>query len=176
MRFEFDCEKDDANRGKHGVSLSFGARVFEDADYLLIPTFREADREDRYKVIGIVDGKFWTAVHSVMAIQCVSFRSGEATMAKKSSILLEADPGDTEDFPVDRAALDRAHMGRRIRRLRKRLGLPQEGFAERYGIPLSAICQYEIARTMPPPAVRAYLTVIEREPEMAARALHPDAA
>ena len=32
MRFEFDPEKDDANRGKHGVSLSFGARVFEDAD------------------------------------------------------------------------------------------------------------------------------------------------
>jgi DNA-binding transcriptional regulator YiaG len=62
------------------------------------------------------------------------------------------------------------------RRLRSRLGLTQEGFAERYGIPLSAIRQYEIARTMPPPAVRAYLTVIEREPEMAARALHPDAA
>jgi putative transcriptional regulator len=97
-------------------------------------------------------------------------------MAKKSRIVLEADPGDPEDFPVDRAALDRAHMGRRIRRLRKRLGLTQEGFADRYGIPLSAIRQYEIARTMPPPAVRAYLTVIEREPEMAARALHPDAA
>ena len=97
-------------------------------------------------------------------------------MAKKSSILLEADPGDPEDFPVDRAALDRAHMGRRIRRLRNSLGLTQEGFAERYGIPLSAIRQYEIARTMPPPAVRAYLTVIEREPEMAARALHPAAA
>jgi putative transcriptional regulator len=97
-------------------------------------------------------------------------------MAKKSSILLEADPGDPEDFPVDGAALDRAHMGRRIRRLRNRLGLTQEGFAGRYGIPLSAIRQYEIARTMPPPAVRAYLTVIEREPEMAARALPPDAA
>jgi putative transcriptional regulator len=97
-------------------------------------------------------------------------------MAKKSSIVLEADPGDHEDFPVDRAALDRAHIGRRIRGLRDRLGLTQEGFAGRYGIPLSAIRQYEIARTMPPPAVRAYLTVIEREPEMAARALHPDAA
>jgi hypothetical protein len=46
-------------------------------------------------------------------------------MAKKSSILLEADPGDTEDFPVDRAALDRAHMGQRIRRLRNRLGSPR---------------------------------------------------
>jgi putative transcriptional regulator len=85
--------------------------------------------------------------------------------------VLEADPSDSEDFPVDQAALDRAH-----RRLRNRLGLTQEAFAERYGIPLSAIRQYEIARTMPPPAVRAYLTVIEREPEMAARALHPDAA
>jgi uncharacterized protein len=63
MRFEFDPEKDDANRGKHGVSLSFGARVFQDADYLLIPTFREEDGEDRYKVIGMVDGTFWTAVH-----------------------------------------------------------------------------------------------------------------
>jgi hypothetical protein len=52
----------------------------------------------------------------------------------------------------------------------------KEAFAERYGILLSAIRQYEIARTIPPPAVRAYLTVIEREPEMAARALHPDAA
>ncbi len=83
-------------------------------------------------------------------------------MAKKSSILLEADPGDPEDFLADRAALDRAHIGRRIRRLRNRLGLTHEGFAERYGIPLSAIRQYEIARTTPPSAVRAYLTVIER--------------
>ena len=29
----------------------------------LIPTFRAEDGEDRYKVIGMVDGKFWTAVH-----------------------------------------------------------------------------------------------------------------
>src|ERR1700679_2194312 len=113
---------------------------------------------------------------SVMAIRCVSFRSGEATMAKKSSILLEADPGDPEDFPVDCAALDRAHMGRRIRRLRNRLGLTQEGFAERYGIPLSAIRQYETARPMPPPAGRPSLTVIEREPEMAAREIPHDGA
>jgi putative transcriptional regulator len=97
-------------------------------------------------------------------------------VAKRSSIVLEADPGDPEDFPVDQVALDRAHMARRIRRLRGRLGLTQKGFAERYGIPLSAIRRYEIARTLPPPAVRAYLTVIEREPEMTARALRHDAA
>jgi uncharacterized protein len=32
------------------------------AHYLVIPTFREKDGEDRYKVIGMVDGKLWTAV------------------------------------------------------------------------------------------------------------------
>ena len=50
--------------GKHVVLLSFGARLFEDTEYLLIPTFREEDGEDRYKVIGMVDGKFWAAVHA----------------------------------------------------------------------------------------------------------------
>ena len=87
-------EKDSANRGKHGVSLSFGfgARVFEDADYLLIPTFREEDGEDRYKVIGMVDGSSGRRCMSVMAIQCVSFRSGKAKMAKKSCILPGAGP------------------------------------------------------------------------------------
>ena len=60
-------------------------------------------------------------------------------------------------------------MGRRIRRLRNRLGLTQEGFAERYGIPLTRFASTR-STDMPPPAVRAYLTVIEREPEMAARA------
>lgn len=97
-------------------------------------------------------------------------------MARKGNIVLEADASDAEDFPVDQATLDRAQMARRIRRLRHGLGLTQARFAERYGIPESAIRQYEIARTMPPPAVRAYLTVIEREPEMTARALHPEAA
>lgn len=63
MWFEFDPEKDGANRDRHGVPLAFGARVFEDADHLLIPTFREEDGEDRYKVMGMVDGKLWTAVH-----------------------------------------------------------------------------------------------------------------
>jgi uncharacterized DUF497 family protein len=65
MRFGFDPRKDAANRRKHGVPLSFGARIFDDANYLLIPTFREQDGEDRYKVVGAVDGALWTAVHII---------------------------------------------------------------------------------------------------------------
>ena len=40
-----------------------------------------------------------------------------------------------------------------------------------YRVPLANLRQYEIARHMPPPAVRAYLKVIAEEPEVIARAL-----
>lgn len=63
MDFEFDAAKDAANRERHGLALEFGARIFEDRDHLILPTIREADEEERYKVIGRVDGKLYTAVH-----------------------------------------------------------------------------------------------------------------
>jgi putative transcriptional regulator len=86
-------------------------------------------------------------------------------------IAIPADPNDPEDRPVSVAGLKRAHMGRWIRVLRHRLGMSQAEFAEVYGIPLSNLRQYEIARHMPPPAVRAYLKVIAAEPEVTARAV-----
>jgi len=63
MNIEFDTAKDEINRRQHGVSLSFGAVVFEDPDYLVVSSFRPIDGEDRYKVIGDVDGRLWTAVY-----------------------------------------------------------------------------------------------------------------
>jgi putative transcriptional regulator len=86
-------------------------------------------------------------------------------------IAIPADPNDPEDRDVSVAGLERGLMGRRIRRLRNRLGLSQEAFAKTYGIPLANIRQYEIGRHMPPPAVRAYLKVIEAEPEVVAKAV-----
>ena len=92
-------------------------------------------------------------------------------MNKERIIALEADPNDPEDRPVSVAGIERGLMGREIRRLRNRLGLSQAEFAATYGIPLANLRQYEIARHMPPPAVRAYLKVIAAEPEVAARAV-----
>jgi putative transcriptional regulator len=86
-------------------------------------------------------------------------------------IAIPADPNDPEDRDVSVAGVERAHMGRRIRRLRSRLGMSQEAFARTYGIPLANIRQYEIGRHMPPPAVRAYLKVIGAEPELVAKAV-----
>jgi putative transcriptional regulator len=95
---------------------------------------------------------------------------------KETMIAIPKDPDDPEDFDVSVAGLERAHMGRRIRRLRNRLGLSQEAFARTYGIPLASIRQYEIGRQMPPPAARAYLKVIGAEPEIVARAVGEAAA
>lgn len=90
---------------------------------------------------------------------------------KETTIAIPADPNDPEDFDVSVAALERGLMGRRIRQLRNRLRMSQEEFALAFGIPASSIRQYEIGRYMPPPAVRAYLKVIEAEPDVVRKAV-----
>lgn len=92
-------------------------------------------------------------------------------MNKETTIAIPADPNDPEDFDVSVAGVERAHMGRRIRKLRNRLGMSQEEFAKAFGISASSIRQYEIGRHMPPPAVRAYLKVIDAEPEVVRKAV-----
>lgn len=76
MDVEFDPAKDAINIAKHGVSLAFGAELFEDPDVLILPSIRQVDREDRFKAIGLIDGKLWTAVHVVRggAIRFLSVR------------------------------------------------------------------------------------------------------
>ena len=63
MEIEFDILKDAANLKKHGVSLAFGARIFEDSEVLLVSTIRPEDGEERFKAIGSVEGRIWSAVH-----------------------------------------------------------------------------------------------------------------
>ena len=92
-------------------------------------------------------------------------------MNKETMIAIPADPNDPEDRDVSVAGLERAWMGRRIRRLRHKLGFSQEEFCATYGIPVANLRQYEMARHMPPPAVRALFAVIEAEPERTAKAL-----
>jgi len=63
MEFEFDPAKDEANRFKHGLKLSFGQRIFDDPLYAVLPSFRKVDGEDRYKAVGRIEGKLYTAVY-----------------------------------------------------------------------------------------------------------------
>jgi uncharacterized DUF497 family protein len=63
MEIEFDPTKDATNLAKHGISLSFGAHLFLDPAHLVLASIRPVDGEERFKVIGLVDGKFYTGVH-----------------------------------------------------------------------------------------------------------------
>lgn len=84
MDIEFDKAKDEANRDKHGLSLAFGARVFDDPDVLILPTIRDGDEEERYKAVGFVEGLLCTAVHVWRgeAIQFISVRRSNGSEEK----------------------------------------------------------------------------------------------
>ncbi|WP_234450922.1 BrnT family toxin [Paracoccus sp. MC1862] len=42
--------------------MVFGDQVFEDDNHLIIPSIREIDGEERFKVVGIVGEKLFTGV------------------------------------------------------------------------------------------------------------------
>lgn len=80
MEFEFDPTKDEANRFKHGLRLAFGSRVFANDDHVVLASHRAVDGEERYKAIGLVDGKLYTVVHvwRGTAIRLISVRRSNA--------------------------------------------------------------------------------------------------
>lgn len=83
---------------------------------------------------------------------------------------------DPDNPPLDAEQLERAAFGRRVRLLRERFGLSQASFAERFGFPAASLRDWEQGRRMPEAATRAYLTVIEHEPDAVMRALNASKA
>ena len=58
-----------------------------------------------------------------------------------------------------------------VREIREKTGLSQAGFAAHYAIRLRTLQEWEQGRATPDSAVRAYLTVILRNPEAVLKAL-----
>jgi putative transcriptional regulator len=58
-----------------------------------------------------------------------------------------------------------------VKAIRAKSGLSQSEFARRYGFNVRTLQEWELGRTEPLSAVRAYLTVIDRFPETVERAL-----
>ena len=67
-------------------------------------------------------------------------------------------------------------FARRLRAVRERHALSQAEFAERFGMSLRSLQEWEQARRLPDLAVLAYLRVIERNPGAVQSALKPNAA
>jgi putative transcriptional regulator len=58
-----------------------------------------------------------------------------------------------------------------VKAIRAKSGLSQSEFARRYGFSVRTLQDWELGRTQPPSAVRAYLTVIHLFPETVEKAL-----
>lgn len=60
----FDPGKDAENQRKHGVSLAFGAKVVADPYSVEVIDNRFAYGEERWNVIGLVDGQVYVATYT----------------------------------------------------------------------------------------------------------------
>jgi len=58
-----------------------------------------------------------------------------------------------------------------VKAIRAKTGLSQAEFAKRYGFNVRTLQDWESSGAQPPSPVRAYLTVIDRFPDMVAKAL-----
>ncbi len=67
----------------------------------------------------------------------------------------------------------RVHVPEKIdvKKIRTRLGLSQESFAETYGFAVSAVRDWEQGRRRPDRSARILLKIVEKEPEAVSRAL-----
>ena len=58
-----------------------------------------------------------------------------------------------------------------VKAIRETMGLSQSSFANRFGLSVYALRNWEQGKRQPDPAARAYLKVIERAPDIVARVL-----
>jgi uncharacterized DUF497 family protein len=63
MKFEFDPEKSEANRAKHGVDFIEAQTLWDDPDRLQVPARTQG--EPRFMLIGRISDKHWSAIFTI---------------------------------------------------------------------------------------------------------------
>jgi uncharacterized DUF497 family protein len=78
FRFEFDEQKSEANKAKHGIDFVEAQALWLDEDQLQIGA--QSEDEPRFVVIGIIAGKHWSAIvtYRSAAIRLISVRRSRA--------------------------------------------------------------------------------------------------
>jgi len=78
---------------------------------------------------------------------------------------------DPDCPPATKAQLARARRMPNVRALRRRMKLTQQQFAERFGLPLGTVRDWEQGAHRPDRAAQVLLTVIASNPDAVIRAL-----
>ncbi len=60
MEFEFDPGKSASNKAKHGIDFQEAQSLWKDLDLLEVPV--KTSDEERFLVVGMIDGKHWSGV------------------------------------------------------------------------------------------------------------------
>jgi len=60
MEFEFDSNKSQSNKKKHGIDFRQAQAMWDDSDLIEIPA-RTSD-EPRFLVVGKISGEHWSAI------------------------------------------------------------------------------------------------------------------
>ena len=78
ITFEFDEAKSQANLLKHGIDFIDAQALWSDPGLLEIPA--KTEDEPRYLMIGLIDGKYWSAVITYRGtnIRLISVRRSRA--------------------------------------------------------------------------------------------------
>ncbi|MBI1263572.1 MAG: BrnT family toxin [Alphaproteobacteria bacterium] len=76
LKLEYDPEKDDANRDKHGVSLGFALEVLADRNRVDVLDTRFDYGEERFVTYGFAQGRVWVCVYAPRqdAVRIISVR------------------------------------------------------------------------------------------------------
>jgi putative transcriptional regulator len=88
--------------------------------------------------------------------------------ARSEAEIAAAAAADPDNPPLTAARLASARRVVAVAALRRRLGLTQDEFARRYGLPVGTVRDWEQGRSVPDAPARALLRAIEGEPEVLA--------
>ena len=85
--------------------------------------------------------------------------------------IIAAANSDPDALPLDATELARPMPMPPVKQLRRRLGLTQHQFADRFQIPIGSLRDWEQERVAPDRTARAYLAVIAAEPRTVEKVL-----
>ena len=60
MVFEFDQNKSDSNKHKHGIDFYEAQKLWNDSNFIEIPV--KTSDESRFLVVGKISGKHWSGI------------------------------------------------------------------------------------------------------------------
>ncbi len=76
MQFEWDAQKENTNLEKHGVDFVAASRVFDDQYAVIKKDVRHSLAEDRFYIVGKVDGKTLTVRFTIRGESIRIFGAG----------------------------------------------------------------------------------------------------